>query len=204
MTHVPFLQIKHPFLIIPNDFPLIEDGIFGLTFLEQYQFNITNETITLNGITLKLQESPEEIEVPPGKHVHHIKIIDSHPCRVLFINPGKQSLTTTNIEPKLKFSNSNRVLQLIDKLQLNHIDKNHRDPIEKIIATYNGVFTLDSDPLPCASLTQHEITLKNPRPINIKSYKPPECHKTEINRQIYEMLNKKIIEPSDSPFNSSI
>nr|XP_033339378.1 uncharacterized protein LOC117227932 [Megalopta genalis] len=202
MTHVLFLQIKHPFLIIPNDFPLIEDGIFGLPFLEKYQFKITNESLTLNGTTIKLQETPEEIEVQPGKHVHHIKIVDDHPCRVLFINTGKQPLITSTIESKV--SNSNRIPQLIDKLRLNHVDKNYRDTIEKIIATYNKVFTLDSDPLPCASLTQHEITLKNPRPINIKSYRPSECHKTEINRQIQEMLNKNIIEPSDSPFNSPI
>ena len=55
------------------------------------------------------------------------------------------------------------------------------------------VFKLDTDTLPCTNLTKHTITLKSEKPINIKSYRPPECHKKEIERQVNDMLQKEII-----------
>ncbi|XP_033222760.1 uncharacterized protein LOC117176615 [Belonocnema kinseyi] len=61
-----------------------------------------------------------------------------------------------------------------------------------------------ADPLPCTNLAKHEIILKEERPINIPSYRQPECHKAEINRQVKEMLNKRVISMSKSPFNSPL
>ena len=46
--------------------------------------------------------------------------------------------------------------------------------------------------------------LNDENPINVKSYRLPERHKDEINKQIQEILEKNTIEPSDSPFNSPI
>ena len=40
--------------------------------------------------------------------------------------------------------------------------------------------------------------------VNTKSYRPPECHKKEIERQINDMLERKIIEKSDSPYNAPV
>ena len=57
----------------------------------------------------------------------------------------------------------------------------------------------DQDPLPCTQLTEHEITLKPNKPINIKSYEPSECHK-----QVSEMLQKDIREPFDLSFNAPV
>ena len=40
--------------------------------------------------------------------------------------------------------------------------------------------------------------------LNPTEYHPPEYHKNEIHRQINEMLDKRIIEHSDSPFNAPL
>ena len=66
------------------------------------------------------------------------------------------------------------------------------------------MFNLETDSLPCTNLAEHTITLKENKIINTKSYRPPECHKVEIERQVMDMLNKNIIEESDSPYNSPI
>lgn len=203
-TYLPYLGVKHEFLIVPDDFPLIEDGIFGLPFLEKYQYQyITNNELKLNDTVLELQITPEDIEVKPGQLINHVKIIDNQPYLVNFVNTGKQPLSTSDQIERIK-SNLSRIPELLSKLRTDHIEESFREPIKKIIASYNDVFTLETDPLPCTQLTTHEITLRNPKPINIKSYKPPECHKLEIQRQMKEMLDKGIIEPSDSAFNSPI
>ncbi|XP_033307446.1 uncharacterized protein LOC117209470 [Bombus bifarius] len=83
-------------------------------------------------------------------------------------------------------------------------EKALREPIEKILLYYLDVFNLETELLPCTSLAKHTITLKENKIINTKSYRPHECHKTEIRRQMDEMLRKNIIEPSDSPYNSPV
>ena len=70
--------------------------------------------------------------------------------------------------------------------------------------SYKDIFAFEQDLLPYNTLTQHKIELKNPKPINVKSYRSPECHKDEIHRQITKCLNKEIIEHSDSPFNATL
>ena len=120
-----------------------------------------------------------------------------------FFNTGEQNINT-NCEIDTDKPNPVRVQDLISKLRTDHVESSHEEPILKIITSYHDIFTLDQDPLPCIQSTEHEITLKNDKPINIKSYKPPECHKQEIHKQINEMLGKGIIESSDSPYNTPV
>ena len=72
-------------------------------------------------------------------------------------------------------------------IRLSHIEKPLSEPMEKILLYYMDVFNLDSETLPCTSLAKHFITLKENKIINVKSYRPSEHHKTEINKQMTEM-----------------
>ena len=79
-------------------------------------------------------------------------------------------------------SNNERIKNLMTKTRLDHVEEQVADTIWKIISRYNDVYTLGNDPLPCTTLTEHEIVLKTGKTINIKSYRPPECHKEEVQR----------------------
>lgn len=50
----------------------------------------------------------------------------------------------------------------------------------------------------------HEIPMTTCSPINTKTYRYPEVHKEELNKQIIKMLDEKNIEPSNSPWNSPV
>ena len=52
--------------------------------------------------------------------------------------------------------------------QINHIEPSVRQQIRKIITTYNEVFTLPGDPLPCTQLTEDEITLNSGKIVNLE------------------------------------
>ena len=66
------------------------------------------------------------------------------------------------------------------------------------------MFTLKGDPLPCTSLTEHEIILKTGKIINLRSHKLPEAHREFALDYTKELLEKEIIRHSQSPFNSHI
>ena len=69
-------------------------------------------------------------------------------------------------------------------IRLDHIEDKLRIPIEKILLHYIDVFDLESDTLPCTNLTKHTITLRENKIANTKSYRPPEAHKAEIEKQM--------------------
>lgn len=94
---------------------------------------------------------------------------------------------------------------LAENMRLEHI----RDPVAKrsiweIIDKYQGTFHLEGDPLPCTNLTKHTIDTTDEKLIHVKQYRYPPAHQEEINRQLLEMLEKGIIENSQSPYNSPL
>ena len=97
-----------------------------------------------------------------------------------------------------------RTQNVLNCTRLDHLEHQVKEPISKIIAGYPDIYCLEGDPLPCTNSTSHKIVLKENKIINIKSYRPPECHKKEIHLQTIDPLSKGIIKYSDSPFNSPI
>lgn len=79
-----------------------------------------------------------------------------------------------------------------------------KESILEICKTFNDIFHLDGDKLTCTDAIKHSIPLKSSKPIFVKPYRLPEQQKNEINKQIQQMLDDDIIEPSHSPFNSPI
>lgn len=190
---------RHRVYIVTGDFPLIEHGILGLPFLEKYKYEISNEHLKLNDKTLKFQK-PTILE--PGETRVETIYLSGKPTRVCFLNTGEQTAEINN-----EIHNPNHIEQierLRDTVRLQHIEPQLRIAIEKILIHYKDIFNLETDTLPCTNLTQHTITLKEPKIVNTKSYKPPEAHRQEVENQVNEMLKKEIIEISDSPYNSPV
>ena len=69
ITKLKFQGKEHVFVIVPNDFPLPEDGIIGIPFMHSYKFNLSNTYLELNGVKHKLHD--DGIFVP----MNSIKII---------------------------------------------------------------------------------------------------------------------------------
>lgn len=51
---------------------------------------------------------------------------------------------------------------------------------------------------------KHNIPTEHTSPIYTRIYRYPEIHKKEVDRQITEMLDQKVIQPSSSPYNAPI
>ena len=73
----------HKFCAVPNDFPLIEDGIIGLPCLEQYQYEISNDKIRLDNNVLYFQKL--RVVQPRERSVQTI-YLEGKPTRTCFFN----------------------------------------------------------------------------------------------------------------------
>ena len=194
-----FFNIMNTFHVVPDDFPLIEDGIIGLPMLSNYSYRINNESVQLNGNEIFFQ-APKTIL--PGQTKIETIYLDKVPTRVCFCNTGEQPTIITN---DLSYEHDlDKIAKMKQIIRLDHIEDKLRIPIEKILLHYIDVFDLESDTLPCTNLTKHTITLRENKIVNTKSYRPPEAHKAEIEKQMKKMLDKNIIEESDSPYNSPV
>lgn len=179
-TQFRALKEDHVFHIVPDSFPIPEDGIIGLPFLQKYKYKITNDYLFLGETRIPLRS---DIKLQPGESTIKETFIDHQRTQVCFINTGERPIESNQIELD-ESSKLDRMQLLMQNLRTKHIDPSYRDSVEKIILSYADAFALEIDPLPCTQLTSHKIELKTEKPINIKSYKPPECHREEIKRQI--------------------
>lgn len=98
--------------------------------------------------------------------------------------------------------NRNDLLQ--KSLRTDHLNLEEEESLLKICYQFNKLFYLEGDKLTSTKLIQHEINTNNSAPIVSKTYRYPEIHKEEVNKQIEKMLKENIIRPSYSPWSSPL
>jgi hypothetical protein len=107
-------------------------------------------------------------------------------------------------ETALIFSSSevktnDRISKLHDELRTNHLSNEERLSLIKICEEFNDIFYLPGDMLTFTTATEHTIptpTIDPTHGINTKSYRMPEIHREEVQRQTEQMLRDGIIAPS--------
>ncbi|XP_047965215.1 uncharacterized protein LOC125209670 [Salvia hispanica] len=78
------------------------------------------------------------------------------------------------------------------------------EEIRSVLVSHGAVFGLPTG-MPPRRQFDHKIhLLPNTKPVNVRPYRYPYFQKTEIERQVKEMLDTGIIRPSQSPFSSPV
>lgn len=88
--------------------------------------------------------------------------------------------------------------------RLTHLEEPTRDTIHKLIDEYQDTFILTGEFLPETKLTTHKIETTDETPIQTKQYRLPPGDSDVIIAQTRDMLEKKIIIESTSPYNHPI
>jgi len=98
------------------------------------------------------------------------------------------------------------VVQLLSvQLQDNQPEQPALPPeIKQLLVDFEVVFSTPTE-LPPSRDCDHTIPLVlGARPVNVRPYRYPPALKDEIERQVEDMLNQGIIQPSSSPFSSPV
>jgi hypothetical protein len=77
-------------------------------------------------------------------------------------------------------------------------------PIQVLLTEFASLFDEPQGLPPCREFDHHIQLLPGSRPVNLRPYRYNPEQKTEIERQIAEMLRQGIIRPSTSPFASPV
>lgn len=111
------------------------------------------------------------------------------------------SLRTSTSDNNFK---SERLEKISNLLRTDHLNSEEKQSLLQICHEFNHIFYIDGDKLTFTDTIAHNIPTSSKVPINAKTYRFPEVHKEEVNKQINQMLDENIIEPSNSPWNSPI
>lgn len=76
--------------------------------------------------------------------------------------------------------------------------------ILQLCENYGDIFAMPGDKHSVNNFYEQSLQLSDNAPVYIKNYRYPHSQKEEMSRQIQDMLNKNIIEPSCSNYNSPI
>ena len=124
------------------------------------------------------------------------------------VNLNLEPLENFNIFPvnsmnsdRLESNNLNRLNTLINNINSDHMSSDERQSIIDLCVEFNDLFYLKGDKLSYSNSATHKIKTTDDEPINIKPYRIPHHQKQEVQKQVENMLNEKIIFPSKSPWN---
>ena len=97
------------FFVIDDNFPIIEDGIFGLPALSKFKFELSNQQLKLDDNIFLLQQ---ENDVPPKQAMSKTVYLEGKPTTICLINGGEYPAKKTSlIENSNTYSNLNGVLE---------------------------------------------------------------------------------------------
>lgn len=101
--------------------------------------------------------------------------------------------------------NVSREERLLSELKLAHLKPPELKTISDLCCEFNDVFHLPGDKLTCTNLCKQRLYLKpEATPVYKRQYRTPHAHREEITRQVTEMVDNGLAEPSNSEWNSPL
>ena len=141
------------------------------------------------------------------------------PVRIL--NPGDQKLvlkegTTVGMMTPVSLEDNNNTPQdkamkelpdyLMDLYQnsIRNVHPRFHADIRQCLADYQDVFSKDSNDIGSTDMVQHSINTGDAPPIKERLRRQPVCNQEEITRQVKDLEERGVIEPSDSPWAANV
>ncbi|CAK9834654.1 Retrovirus-related Pol polyprotein from transposon 17.6 [Anthophora retusa] len=98
----------------------------------------------------------------------------------------------------------NRTREIQDILKTDHLNREEKHHVYKIIKEFSDRFYLPGDKLDKVPNFHHSIHTTDEVPINTRQYRYPPIHQEEIQQQVGTLLSQGIIKHSTSPYNSPL
>lgn len=97
-----------------------------------------------------------------------------------------------------------RSQKVLEQIRCSHMNPEEKKALMNCLSKYTDIFHLEGEPLTHTNVINHSINTGDSAPIHVKSYRFPEIHKDEVEKQIKKMLEQNIIRPSMSPWSAPV
>ena len=198
-------------VLLPNTESLIAGRVIGpipasdmalidpnLDFMAKHEVLVAKVLInpTMLDIPLRIL-NPSKDPLTLHKDCH---IADLEPV-IMHSNSGHHvsSLTTENLPSHLP----EHLRKLLEE-SCNNLDENQKDKLTHLLLKYHHCFSSSSQDLGMTDLTEHTIDTGNSRPIKQPPRRIPLAKMSEVDKEMQDMVEKGVIEQSDSPWSSPV
>ncbi|CAL1680952.1 unnamed protein product [Lasius platythorax] len=124
------------------------------------------------------------------------------------INTVRNEICENNYKSSENQLNKNytedRISEILRLLRLDHLDILEKNSVIDIVVRHSDRFYIPGEYLGKTNVINHKIITADETPVHIKQYRFPPVHREEINKQVSELLQKDIVIPSTSPYNSPV
>ena len=124
-----------------------------------------------------------------------ISLFDENHLDIFSIQKVENCLTGCKTITNSNVTYGTRLERLKEMLKLDHLNKEERENILKLIEKHSDRFQLDGDELLSSNVTKHRILTVDDHPVNTKKYRLPHNLREEVEKQVNELLEKGIIRP---------
>ena len=121
------------------------------------------------------------------------------------LNVPQHQVTTPVNTTKRSPADPNTTELLFKKLKIDenkNISDEQRFTLKQLISKYQHIFYTEGDILPEANLPEHEIIMDTNKPIQVPYRQIPLALKPQAEKLVKDLMDKDVIEPSNSPYHS--
>lgn len=176
----------------------------GNVKLAFYRFNFSNKYDGLLGFD-NLSKLKAKVNIPGG-------FVILNNIKYCFLNENQKSVKYNANYQEYDGNCSNENKREIDNInnweqslfRLDHLNSEEYREVKTLLRKYKNILYQENENLSFTHKVKHKINTTHEDPIYVKSYRYPEVHKEEVDRQIKEMLEQNIIRHSESPYSAPI
>ncbi|WP_331035211.1 reverse transcriptase domain-containing protein [Lactovum miscens] len=136
-----------------------------------------------------------------------LKVLNVNSEAVIIKNllPETENLSNYDVYSADKIDNANKargkkVTAIVGKGVPEYVKKELGDLCEE----FSDVFALETDKMSVNNFYSQKLRITDHNPVYVKNYRLPQSHKAEIDRQVKNLLENDLIEPSCSNYNSPL
>lgn len=123
------------------------------------------------------------------------------------ISNGPQSISAPQVKRLIQTESASALFHL--SIIPTQPDPQHLLPhtipvIEALLTQFQQLFQTPSSLPPPRQIVHHTNLLPNTAPINVRPYRYPQFQKSEIEKQVSELISSRLIQPSTSPYSSPV
>ncbi len=154
-------------------------------------------------LTVITNSAPYEMTLPKGTEIGLWESVDE--AHLLNIEEIKEELEKVPTPTEVGKGIDKKKEELIKtSANLSQVPAEFKDRYMQLLLKYADVFSADPFDLGTTDVIKHKVNLKHKNPIHKKQFRLPWAHEKFVNDQTTELLKKRVIQPSTSPYNAPI